>query len=109
MDICAPTREAWERESRVNMQLYGEQNEFIGQESRRRIAKAIGREEPQNPWWVQYESLRDANGQDISDWRDTTTVTRLYSETEKSEVCEHIKGRMLYLAAKIGSLVIDAT
>jgi hypothetical protein len=104
--ICGPTQETWNTGLSLNRRLYGERSEFIGQESRQRIAKAIGRKEPQYPWWVHCDAYLRA-GQDISDWRDTTTVIRLYSE--RDAVCKHIIGRMTELAAKIGSLVMLAT
>jgi hypothetical protein len=105
--ICGPTQDSWNETVSVNTQLYGEQNKFTGRESRQRIAKAMDLKVPRNDWWVQYdEYLRDANGQDVSDWREITTVTRLYSE--KDAVCKHITGQMAELAARIGGLVIDA-
>jgi hypothetical protein len=106
--ISGPTQDTWEKQTKGNTQRYGEQNKFIGQESRQRLAKAIGLTEPQKGWWVHYDAdLRDADGKDISDWSEITTVTRLFSE--RDPLCKHIIDRMTNLAAEIGSLVIDAT
>ncbi len=107
--ICGPMQDEWNKDVSGNTRLYGEQNKFCGKESRYRIAKAVGRKEPQYPWWVYYDKIRDAAGQDISDWRETATITRLYSEKDKDALCTHIIDQMTDLAAKIGSLVIDPT
>jgi hypothetical protein len=102
--ILGPTQDTWRSDD--GTKYFGEQNQFIGLDSRQRIARVIGPEG--KDYWVDRDlPLRDAAGQDISDWRDTTTVTRLYSDSEKEAVA--ITGRMTGLAEKISSLVIDAT
>jgi hypothetical protein len=103
--ICGPTQDEWGNPRRKR---YGEQKRFVGQESRLRIANAVGSLEPEQGFWVWYKgTLKDSAGRDISNWTDITTVTRLYAE--RDAVCEHIKGRMEELAAKLECIVIDDT
>jgi hypothetical protein len=60
------------------------------------------------PFWVHYDRpLRDAAGQNISDWTEPTILTRLHFDAEKEAVA--ITGRVTDLAEKISSLVIDTT
>jgi hypothetical protein len=81
--IQGPTQDAWQP---IDDKLYGKQNRFIGRESRQRIsARVIG--ERQEPFWVHREPrLRDAAGQNMSDWTEPTTVTWLYSDSWRREV-----------------------
>jgi hypothetical protein len=93
-------------------ELYGEQTKFVGHQSRQRIVEEIEKTEKGNTSkqsvWVYWDrKLKHRDGQDISDWRDIKTVTRLHSEKDK--VCEYIKLRMTDLAAKISCVVIDET
>jgi hypothetical protein len=105
-ELADPTQDGFNSNGRANRALFGEQTTFIGQESRQRIQREI--EGPQAPLWVQYgRYMRDADGQDISDWRDIATVARLYSE--RDAVCNHIVGQMVELAAKMSKLDIDTT
>jgi hypothetical protein len=98
-------KKTW-KDDNSSIRYYGEQNAFIGEESRKRITSAIQMAR-QSPWWVQYGVLMDADGQNISNWKDLTTVARLYSE--RDAVCNHIVGQMVELAAKMRNLGIDAT
>jgi hypothetical protein len=61
IEISGPTQEAWNSQVKTNRDLYGEQNTFIGQESRQRIAGAIQMDkqldkqlDKQSDWWVKY-------------------------------------------------------
>jgi len=103
--IHGPTQDTWNNNN--GTKFFGEQNQFIGLESRKRIATWIDRKEATNYWVYYGPPLRDSAGQDISNWTDTTTVTRLYSDSEKEAAA--ITQQMTALAEKISCLVIDAT
>ncbi len=105
--VCGATQDTWKND-RNSVPLYGENDKFIGQDSRQRISNAIQSLGQQSSWWVYYEkSLMDSDGQNISDWRDLKTVERLYSE--RDALSKHIVGRITSLAASIDSIVIDDT
>jgi PD-(D/E)XK nuclease superfamily len=114
LGIVGPTQASWKAGGReeANTQLYGHQETFIGPESRERIANAMSAHPgpPCSPsdWWAYYENfLADANRQNISDWRDLRTLTRLFSE--RDELSRFTTNRITFLATVIGALVIDET
>jgi hypothetical protein len=104
--ICGPPEDNWNKNPKGNAQFYGEPHTFIGQDSRQRINQKIQLER-QSAWWPQWAYLKDAAGQKISDWRDTKTLMRLYSE--KEVLCEDVLSKMTSLAEEMSDLVIDAT
>ncbi len=108
--VSGPTQATWNTDGSAakNAQFYGEFNRFIGPESRQRIVKAVEPPGQQSNWWVYYtKNLSDSAGQDISDWRDSKLVRRLFSDRDALSMLIVIK--MTSLATTIGSLVIDTT
>jgi PD-(D/E)XK nuclease superfamily len=93
--IIAPTEAGWKGDSGA-VPYYGNQHDFIGDEARLAVAKAVELEKPAGRFWISYKRLNDTEGRDISSWRDTDTVMRLYKE--KGAVCEGIVTKIRQLA-----------
>ena len=92
--ILAPTEVQWKRD-RQSVSYYGDQQNFIGDEARLALSTGLKVDQSAN-FWVMYEGLTDAEGQNISHWRDTDTVTRLYEE--RGAICEGIVTKIRVLA-----------
>jgi hypothetical protein len=93
--MLAPTEAQWKRDSQ-SVSYYGDQQNFIGDEARLALSKVLKVENPSASFWLMYEELTDAEGQNISHWKDTDTVTRLY--VEKGAVCDGIVAKIRVLA-----------
>jgi hypothetical protein len=50
---------------------------FIDDNTRQAIVAALEWKARESPWWVDYEYLRDIDGQDISNWTTIETIKRL--------------------------------
>ncbi|MEQ1930791.1 MAG: PD-(D/E)XK nuclease family protein [Parvularculaceae bacterium] len=80
-DICigirAVTKEQWDNDSKA-VPYYGQpQKPFIGPSSRQRLESR-----PSSGWWPSFYRLRDAEEREISDWRRSDVLLRLYSDRD---------------------------
>ena len=60
------------------------------------LTKAVKSERLSNPWWISYEELNDAEGHNLSHWKDIDVVMRVYAENDV--VCDCIVTKLLVLA-----------
>ncbi len=97
LGILAPTEAQWKRDKQ-SVQYWGDQQDFIGDEVRLALSSAVGMQTLSNDWWVKYDWLDDAEGRNISNWKDIDTVMRLYKE--KDAICDSIIAGMRALADK---------
>jgi hypothetical protein len=79
--ILAPTQRTWDNDRNV-VSRYGMQTGFIEDNRRQAIAEALGLAAPESNWWVDWDMLRDIDGQDISDWTVIETMKRLHAKSD---------------------------
>ena len=109
---AAPTREAWKGKDggAGNVQFYGSEINFVGEQSVNRITKKIapqGKSPDSQAWWAHWDRLTDSTGQIICNWRARGTICRLHSE--KDPLSEVIVDKLTHIASDMDSLVIDET
>jgi hypothetical protein len=100
--ISAPTQTEWDTNADI-VGLYGMQTGFIEETRRQAISAAFGLAAPRSGWWVDWEMLRDTDGQDISDWRTTETITRLHAKDD--ELAKQIVDKIEERARVLDSVV----
>jgi len=100
--ILAPTQRTWDNDPN-GVRRYGMQTGFIEDDGRQAIAAALGLAAPKSNWWVDWDMLRDIDGQDISDWTAIETIKRLHAKSE--ELAKQIVNKIEKLAQKVDATI----
>lgn len=98
--IQAPTKKEWDVD-KDSVRFFGAlRGPFIDDNAKQAIAVAIELAIPTQHYWVNKNSLRDIDGQDISDWRTVETIKRLYAKSG-DEIAAQIVEKIEVLRQKL--------
>jgi hypothetical protein len=93
--ILAPTEAGFTNDPQ-SVSYYGDRRNFISDEARLALKKAVNLNKPFSDWWISQEDVNDVEGHNLSRWEDIDTVIRLYEENDA--ICECIVIRISALA-----------
>lgn len=96
--VWAPTQSTWDGALNDNAKCYGSRSGFIDDNQKQAIAVAL-KMAKQEPWWVDWHYLRDADGKDISDWTTVENIKRLHLKS--NELAKQIVGGIGALAETV--------